>query len=681
VAAPRHVEIAELIYDGGLKGGWQDWGWAPHHLADGGAATVRFDNWGGWMLVKPGFTPDDYGGLVFRVKEPPTEGEFLDVRLETGGGAKLPRVKVKPDHRADVGDGWVEVLIPMEELDPEGLPFQRVVFQAFRPMGVDFVPIDKIGLTKGSPRPFAPVDPTKLPHVTAAIDCRAHAAHISPGIYGMAFYGPNDEKRSAAQWLLGATGRRWGGNSTSTYNWEVSAWNTGNDWFWENHDVSSYKQYIEENVAHGMTGAVTVPMMGWVSKDTSSNSFPVSVYGPQQATDPYRQDAGNGKDKSGKLIPPGPQTRAYTAAGPDYVKRWVQAIRAEDAKTGRRSVTIYMLDNEPSLWSDNHRDAHPEPLGYDELVRRTIEYGTAIREADPGALIAGPSEWGWTGYLYSAKDKAGGGPSARPDRRAHGDVPLVAYYLKALAEHERTTGTRILDILDLHNYPTGDHVYGDAVDADTAALRVRSTRMLWDPTYYDETWIKEPIKLIPRMRQWVSENYPGRALCIGEWNYGGEEHISGALAIAEVLGHFAQSGLEYAYYWTYPTDGSPAMWAFRAFRDFDGRGGRFLDWYTPASVTGNDSTSVFASRDESGKHLVTIVVNRSRKDGAMAEVDVSSCGKVASVSTYAYEGGRRGFATRTSNVASGGSKLSQALAPYSITVLDVQLGEASALAK
>jgi hypothetical protein len=682
-AAARRIEIAEPIYDGGLKGGWQDWGWAPHHPTDGGATAVRFDNWGGWMLAKPGLPADDYGGLVFRVKEPPAEAEFLEVHLETGGGAKLPRAKVRADERADVGDGWVEVLVPMQELDPEGLPFERVIFQPFRPMGTDFVPIDKIALVKGSPRAQASVDPAKAPHATAAIDCRAHATHVSPGIYGIAFYAPNDANRAAAQWLLGATGRRWGGNTSSTYNWEISAWNAGNDWFYENAAVISYKQFLEEDAAHGMASAITIPMMGWVSKDTTSHSFPVSVVGPQQATDQWRPDAGNGMDKSGHPLPAGPQTRAYQAVTPEYIKRWVQAIRAEDAKTGRRSVTMYILDNEPTIWSDNHRDAHPEPIGYDELLRRTIEYGTAIREADPGALIAGPAEWGWMGYFYSAKDKLGGGPSVRPDRKAHGDLPLVAYYLKTLAEYERTTGTRVLDVFDLHNYPQVDRVYGDAVDPDVAALRIRSTRMLWDPTYYDESWIKEPVKLIPRMRQWVDENYPGRALSIGEWNFGGEEHMSGALAIAETLGRFAQLALDYAYYWTYPTDGSPAMWAFRAYRDFDGRGGHFLDWYTPSTLAGAGAgaVSLFASRDEPGKHLVAIAVNRSKKDAAFADIDLGGCGKVAAVATYAYEGGRRGFTTRTSAVASGGGRITQALSPYSIAVFDVQLDEAAPVAK
>ena len=123
---------------------------------------------------------------------------------------------------------------------------------------------------------------------------------------------------------------------------------------------------------------------------------------------------------------------------------------------------MYILDNEPMLWPTTHRDVHPEPTSYDELVTRTIDYGTAIREADPDAVIAGPAEWGWTGYLYSAKDIASGGTSARPDRRAHGDMPLVAYYLKALAEHEKKTGVRVLDVFDLHSYPAADGVYGDA---------------------------------------------------------------------------------------------------------------------------------------------------------------------------------------------------------------------------
>jgi hypothetical protein len=342
---------------------------------------------------------------------------------------------------------------------------------------------------------------------------------------------------------------------------------------------------------------------------------------------------------------------------------------------------MYILDNEPMLWPTTHRDSHPEPTSYDELLARTIDYGTAIREADPDAIIAGPAEWGWTGYLYSGKDMASGGTSQRPDRRAHGDVPVVAYYLKALAEHEKKTGVRVLDVFDLHSYPQADGVYGDAADANKAALRIRSTRMLWDPTYVDESWINEPVKLLPRMREWVDHNYPGRGLSIGEWSFGGEHHMSGALAIAEALGRFAQFGVTSAFYWTSPAENTPGMWAFRAYRDYDGKGSHFLDWYTAATVDHAGQQSLFASRDESGKHLVAIALNFSPRDAVAAQIDVSSCGKVDSVQTYTYQGGVAGFVAGPPSTAPATTKLLRALPGYSITVLDVQLAEGPPLAK
>ncbi len=360
------------------------------------------------------------------------------------------------------------------------------------------------------------------------------------------------------------------------------------------------------------------------------------------------------------------------------MKKWVESIRQEDAKTGKRSVQMYILDNEPVLWNTTHRDAHPEPLSYDELVQRTIDFGTAIREADPDAVIAGPAEWGWSGYLYSAKDLVAG-VSSRPDRRAHGDLPLVAYYLRSLAAHEKATGVRVLDVLDLHGYPYADRVGGGAAAAETAALRLRTTRMLWDPSYVDESWVKEPVRLLPRMREWVEQNYPGRGLSIGEWNFGGEEHISGGLATAEALGRFGQFGLTSAFYWVYPPANSPAMWAFRAYRNYDGKGAHFLDWSEPTTTASH--VSVFASRDDSGTHLVAVALNLSKTEAVAARVDVSSCGKIASRQVYSYAGGATGFVNLPPSKDAAASVVSQSLAPFSMTVIDVRLSDAFPVAK
>ena len=49
-------------------------------------------------------------------------------------------------------------------------------------------------------------------------------------------------------------------------------------------------------------------------------------------------------------------------------------------------MTNFALDNEPMLWNSTHRDVHPDPVTYDELLDRTIRYGSAVRAADPDAV-------------------------------------------------------------------------------------------------------------------------------------------------------------------------------------------------------------------------------------------------------------------------------------------------------
>jgi hypothetical protein len=680
-APDDHLEIAEVMFDGGYKNGWEDWGWSPHEI-DGGPARVRFDNWGGWMLAKPGLT-GYYGGVVFHVKIPPGEAEFQQVWLESSSGSTFPKVNISPDNHKQEADGWSQVFVPMSQLNPDGLDFERFVFHVFRAVGPEWVQIDKIALvkSKGGPPPPPSYDATKLTQVPLTVDCKAKATKINPMVYGIAFYGSFDEARTAAQWQVDATARRWGGNTMTTYNWQIDAWNAGKDWFFENLDVKGYREFLKDSAEHGMASAITVPLIGWVAKDKTSSSFPVSAVGPQKSTDQWRKEAGNGVDMSGKDIPAGPPTRSYMQITPDFVKKWVQAIRADDQKTGKRSVWMYILDNEPSLWWTNHRDAHPAPLTYDELVQRTIDYASAIRQADPEAVIAGPAEWGWTNYFYSPKDQAAGPLILRPDRRAHGDLPLVAYYLKALADYQKKTGVRLLDVLDLHAYPQADNVYGDNVDAHVAAIRVRSTRMLWDPTYVDESYIKEPVRLLPRMHEWVDQYDPGLGISIGEWNFGGEGHMSGALATADALGRFGQNGVTSAFYWAYPPANSPTMWAFRAYRNFDGKGGRFLDWSVPTSTPTPD-VAAFASRDDTGSHMVAILLNDSRKDAVTAQVDVGSCGgKIQSSQTYLYTGSSHGFLAAPPSSSPGPTKLTQVLPPYSITVLDLGLANASIVSK
>ena len=513
---------------------------------------------------------------------------------------------------------------------------------------------------QGSPARAPQASPTREGSFVLA--CSAEGQAISPLIYGVGGV-------SGSPWTTWTTARRWGGNPTSRYNWKSNTWNLTKDWFFRNTEggKSGYEGFLEENRQAGVKTAFTVPMIGWVAKDATSYSFPVSVFGPQQATGPDVPDSGNGVRRDGKPIAPGSPTRTSEASTPDSMEQWVRSIREKDQ--GKRSVGAYILDNEPMLWNSTHRDVHPDPTTYDELLERTIAYATAVRRGDPEVKISGPAEWGWLSYFYSAKDVAAG-VQLRPDRRLHGDEPLIPWYLRKIREHEQKTGTRILDILDVHFYPMAQGMgigTGGQTDSATAARRIRSTRSLWDPSYLDESWINDRMRVLPRLREWIAQYHPGLGVSIGEWNFGAETHMSGGLATAEALGRFGTEGVTSAYYWTSPAERSPAFWAFRAFRNFDAKGGHFLDWSVP--VKGEvPLVSLFGSRAADRRHVVAVLLNLAAFSSVSARVGLEGC-NVATARAFTYTGGEVGFTTL--DVSSTAKELQALVPPYSITVFDL----------
>jgi hypothetical protein len=222
--------------------------------------------------------------------------------------------------------------------------------------------------------------------------------------------------------------------------------------------------------------------------------------------------------------------------------------------------------------------------------------------------------WGWTAYFYSAADIASGGEfwNNPPDRLAHGDLPVVAWYLQEMAAYEQTNGTRLLDYLDLHFYPQQAGVAVTSAGGDaTQELRLRSTRALWDPTYVDESWINEPVRLIPRMQEWIDTYYPGTKIAITEYNWGGLEHINGALAQADVLGIFGQQQVDLATLWAPPASTDPGAFAFRIYLNYDGAGAAFGDLSLPASSANLEELSIFAARRSSDNALTIMVINKS----------------------------------------------------------------------
>ncbi|MEV0005835.1 glycoside hydrolase family 44 protein [Micromonospora sp. NPDC050980] len=458
-----------------------------------------------------------------------------------------------------------------------------------------------------------------------AVDVTAGRHAISPYVYGMNFA----DEALARELRLPV--HRYGGNATTRYNFRTDTTNRASDWYFENipndnpdpaslPDGSESDRFVQRNKATGTDTIMTVPMIGWVAKDRArACGFSVAKYGPQESTDQWAPDCGNGKKPDGSLITGNDPEDTSVAAGPEYAGDFVTHLKERFGAAGAGGVRFYNLDNEPDLWHSTHRDVRPVGLGYDELRDRTYAYAAAIKAADPGAKTLGPVGWGLNSIFYSGLDQdtcsRTGCWSNPPDKAAHGGQDLGPWYLDRMREYEQQHGRRILDYFDVHLYPQQSGVSGsDAGDAATQALRLRSTRQLWDPTYTDESWINQPVRFIPRMRELADEHYPGTKIAMTEYSWGGYGSLNGALAQADVLGVFGREGLDLASLWTAPAADQPVADAFRIYRNYDGAGGAFGETSVRATSADQGKLAVYAAERAADKALTLVVVNKSGDD-------------------------------------------------------------------
>ena len=311
---------------------------------------------------------------------------------------------------------------------------------------------------------------------------------------------------------------------------------------------------MEKDRRIGAPTIISVPLIGWTAKSRSfSCSFSVAKYGPQQYTDSAggNPDCGNGLRPDGvtKIAGNNPNDTSQPI-GAAFDAAWVNHLTGRYGTAASGGVAFYEMDNEPEYWFGVHFDVHPNPLSYTELGNLTTTYAAAVKGADPTAQVFGPAISDWYGYFDSPLDSVNNNTN---DKAAHGNQPLIDWYLSQMKAYEIAHGTRLIDYVDVHYYTTSDSVSLKPVgNAATQARRLRSTRELWDPTYTNEGYIGTPIALIPLMHTWVNNNYPGTKLAITEYNWGGLELINGALTQADVLGIFGREQVDVANIWDPP---------------------------------------------------------------------------------------------------------------------------------
>jgi MYXO-CTERM domain-containing protein len=479
---------------------------------------------------------------------------------------------------------------------------------------------------------------TARAQVTVAVDPTADVHPISPLIYGMNF--PSDAQIDGARLAVA----RWGGNSTTRYNYLGDVHNTAFDYYFENlpgcwgsasncspaptdpKEQSTANAFLQDVATKGIVALFTIPTIGFTPKLPPLYSHPFdcgcprSVNANQDSYDPYDTNCGNGQ-VGGAFIDCGPASQTSIAVDAGFEGEWVAYLVSKfGAANGGR---VYALDNEPSLWSSTHHDVHPTALSYDEEWQKMRDTAEAILASDPTAIIAGPVEWGWPNYFCSDADNVSLGCFATsPDRAAHGGEELTAWLLDQAAAYEQATGVRLLHYLDLHYYPQG----GNPPEI---------TRSLWDPTYTDPSWINDIIRLIPRMHDWVNAHYPGTKISLSEFDFGHHNEAVGAVTYAEILGIFAREGLDMATAWSPPDVGEAAFGAYVLYRNFDGSGGHFEDSYARTTVTG----SGLAAFGAVGATRATVALANENTSATPTQITLGNFQPSGSASIYALGSG------------------------------------------
>jgi uncharacterized protein (TIGR03437 family) len=523
---------------------------------------------------------------------------------------------------------------------------------------------------------------------TLAVDAGAAVHPISPYVYGI-----NQYADSGLANIMRIPLRRFGGDATTSYNWQIDVSNSAADWYFQNSaqytkalpDGSSFDLLHEADLQTGALTLGTISLMDWTPKDTTSCSFSVAKYGAQKAVNPYNTDCGNGILANGNQIVNAPSD-AYQPSNPAFEQQWVKYLLQKYGPGNAGGVRMWSMDNEPEWWYGVHTDIYQKYSTYDDMMARSLKWAQAVKAVDPSALITGPVPSGWPGYFYSRTDMQSGW-STPPyqywdnptDQKAHGGVPWVEYYLQQMQQFEQQNEYRLLDAVDVHGYLAPDSLTQTAGDTAMETLRMTSTRALWDPNYivpnttagdnqYDSQGNLTAPQLIPRMHQWVSQNYPGTKLAITEYMWYALGSITGAITQADILGIFGRESLDYGTLWGPPAPTDPGAFAFKIFLNYDGNGSQFGGTSVSATTSNPDVLSIFAAQRYDSA-LTILVLNKTTGDIADT-ISLANFSPAGTAQVWQYgQNNLNAIVRQTADLNVSAAGISTTFPAYSMTLL------------
>jgi hypothetical protein len=345
VVAMSGTTVANLaVYADALTSDWQDWPYngatinyvnaSPTHSGTASIAVTYTEGWDGIQIGYHGanLNISAYDTFRFWIHGGSTGGQTIQLQLGSITQNITPQANT-----------WTKVDISLLPLGSPRSVYSITWFNNTGGSQAAFYLDDIAFVDSGSPTPTAPPPGTGP---ALSLDAAADQHSISPYIYGINYA----TETIAAD--LNLPVRRWGGNSTSRYNWQNGFTNTGSDWYYENVPGNSADDFVNQDRRTETKTILTMPLIGWVSKNSPSShpfacGFKISKYGSQEDADwSWDADCGNGNDTSGTPISGNDPLDTSVAIAPSYATGWVNHLVSTFGTAANGGVMFYNLDND-----------------------------------------------------------------------------------------------------------------------------------------------------------------------------------------------------------------------------------------------------------------------------------------------------------------------------------------------
>ncbi|MCI6874206.1 glycoside hydrolase family 44 protein [Hallerella sp.] len=473
-----------------------------------------------------------------------------------------------------------------------------------------------------------------LAAIEVRVDSKAGIQKISPYIFGKNISGLNDAETSDPAKIaaedstikrMNEIGFRFfranNGNNATRYNWRKKL-TVHPDWY-NNvyaHDWDITAKTIQDKLP-GANAMYAFQLSGYAASSADYNFNDWDFYQTNGSWAKSTLDLAGGGVASADG-----QTALKTGDYSLYNEEWPADSTVailnhwkDDVKLDMKRFEYWSMDNEMEIWSGTHSDL-PLTVTQQFLVERYLDVAKKAKKAWKDIKLTGPvaaNEWQWCGVDSD--------PNAAEER----NYCWLEYFIKKVAEAQKASGVKLLDVLDIHWYPT-EKTYED---------RINWHRVFFDTTYvypgangikkvnggWDNSIVKEFI--FKRLNDWMNAYFGknhGIGLGLTETDLTTDDAMLTALIYASFLGTFMDNGVELFTPWSWGDGMDEVAHLFI----------RYGHEFRVASTSSNDSlVSAYSSVTESQDSMTIILVNRSEKMSQMVNLSVENFEALPQVQT------------------------------------------------